>query len=87
MLEQCVILTLSLSLRTILESSLASGDTLQEYNFSALTFVFHVVLITLVLKKADWFISLLLVYLSQAFKDEIKKQVSLFKLIKGCKFE
>lgn len=87
MLEQCVILTLSWSIRTIRGSSLASGEILQECNFSALTSVLHVILITLVLKKADWSITLLLVYLSQTFKDEIKKQVPLFNLVNGCKFE
>lgn len=86
-MEQCAVLTLLLSIRTVLGSALASQETLQECNFSALTFVLQVVLISLVLKKADWSISLLLVYLSQTFKDEIKKEVSLFSVINGLPFE
>lgn len=53
---------------------------------SVLTFVLHVILIAFILKKAVWSISLLSVCLSQAFKPEINKQVSLFNLINGCKF-
>lgn len=53
---------------------------------SVLTFVLHVALIALILKKPVWSISLLSVCLSQAFKPEIKK-VSIFNLINGCEFE